>query len=416
MTRVNAEGPTAVISFEEQSLLQQHPATTPQLAVKSSDARLSKSTETICTVSSESRKTSSSSSDKTSRLGLVGIVTCSFDSAYHGRMVEQASKHLTEHGYDSVVISNARSKSGERNAISSLDKLDCDGLIIFSFSLDDEELAVILDSHPTAVLMNRYLPAYHDRCVYLDNTSGGRIAAQYLLEMGHTAIAMVTGPEEYLDVRERSNGFLSGLTFHTPELKPVMTLAGNFTMDDGAKAIVKIVDSKESVSAVFFHNDHMAIGALEKCHQLGVDIPDDFSFIGYDDLLASRHSFPPLTTVHQPIKKIGQAAAQIICGMLDENASTRELPDAQTIFRPVLVERDTVKKMGVSTIKPRITQREIECLQWASIGKTAWEISMILGISERTVGFHLSNAATKLQANNRTHAVSIALKKGLING
>ena len=80
------------------------------------------------------------------------------------------------------------------------------------------------------------------------------------------------------------------------------------------------------------------------------------------------------------------------------------------------MERESVKNKGISEETPRITEREIECLQWASIGKTAWEISVILSISERTVGFHLANAAVKLQANNRTHAVSTALKKGLITG
>ena len=155
---------------------------------------------------------------------------------------------------------------------------------------------------------------------------------------------------------------------------------------------------------------------MEKCHQLGIDVPSELSIIGFDDLVESRHSYPALTTIHQPIKKMGRAAAQLICGMLDKDKPDGVLQEVQSVFSPVLIERETVKKRSIREDIPRITEREIECLQWASIGKTAWEISMILSISERTVGFHLTNAATKLQANNRTHAVSIALKKGLITG
>jgi len=334
-----------------------------------------------------------SSLQKTSRKGLIGIITCTFESAYHGRMVEQASTYFNQHGYDSIVVSHANDKSVELHAISSLDELECDGLIVFSCSLDDVE-----------------------RCVYLDNVCGGRLAAQYLVDMEHTAIAMVTGPTNDLVVQERSRGFLSVLEAHTPGLKPAMTIVGDFEIDDGAKAIVKILDSKETITAVFFHNDSMALGALEKCHQLGIDVPSELSIIGFDDLVESRHSYPTLTTIHQPIKKMGRAAAQLICGMLEKDKPDGVLQEVQSVFSPVLIERETVKKRSIPEDIPRITEREIECLQWASIGKTAWEISMILSISERTVGFHLTNAATKLQANNRTHAVSIALKKGLITG
>ena len=357
-----------------------------------------------------------SSLQKTSRKGLIGILTCTFESAYHGRMVEQASTYFNQHGYDSIVVSHANDKSVELHAISSLDELECDGLIVFSCSLDDVELAAYLDSHPASVLINHHLSEYHDRCVYLDNVCGGRLAAQYLVDMEHTAIAMVTGPTNDLVVQERSRGFLSVLEAHTPGLKPAMTIVGDFEIDDGAKAIVKILDSKETITAVFFHNDSMALGALEKCHQLGIDVPSELSIIGFDDLVESRHSYPTLTTIHQPIKKMGRAAAQLICGMLDKDKPDGVLQEVQSVFSPVLIERETVKKRSIREDIPRITEREIECLQWASIGKTAWEISMILSISERTVGFHLTNAATKLQANNRTHAVSIALKKGLITG
>ena len=353
---------------------------------------------------------------KASRKGLIGIITCTFESAYHGRMMEQASMYLNQRGYDSIVVSYAKDKSVELNAISSLDELECDGLIIFSSSLDDQALAAYLDSHPASVLINHHLPEYHDRCVFLDNVCGGRLAAQYFVDFEHTAIAMVTGPTNDIEVQERSRGFLSALKAHTPSLKPVMTIEGDFAIDDGAKAIVKILDSKEPVTAVFFHSDNMALGALEKCHQLGIDVPNELSIIGYDDLVESRHSYPALTTIHQPIKKMGRAAAQLVCDMLDNDKPDGVRKEVQSVYSPVLIERETVKKKSVPEDIPRITEREIECLQWASIGKTAWEISMILSISERTVGFHLTNAATKLQANNRTHAVSIALKKGLITG
>ena len=106
--------------------------------------------------------------EKMPRKGLIGIITSTLDSAYYGQVMEKASICFNERGYESIVVPHAKNKTGELNAQTSLDELDCDGLIVFSTALDDEELAAYLDSHPVAVLMNRYLPKYYNRCVYLD--------------------------------------------------------------------------------------------------------------------------------------------------------------------------------------------------------------------------------------------------------
>lgn len=80
--------------------------------------------------------------------------------------------------------------------------------------------------------------------------------------------------------------------------------------------------------------------------------------------------------------------------------------------------QDAVKRLRVAEDKDppaKLTKREIECLTWATEGKSSWEISQILGCSERTAIFHLSNAATKLGATNRYQAISKALLSGVIN-
>ena len=108
-----------------------------------------------------------SSLQKTSRKGLIGIITSTFESAYHERMMEQASTYFNQHGYDSIVVSHAKDKSVELHAISSLDDLECDGLIVFSCSLDDVELAAYLDSHPASVLINHHLSEYHLSLIHI---------------------------------------------------------------------------------------------------------------------------------------------------------------------------------------------------------------------------------------------------------
>ncbi len=79
------------------------------------------------------------------------------------------------------------------------------------------------------------------------------------------------------------------------------------------------------------------------------------------------------------------------------------------------VTEDEKRKLQLLSDQPRLTPREVECLQWAREGKTSWEIAKILGISQATSIFHMRNAVAKLEASNKTHAVMVAVERGLIN-
>jgi DNA-binding CsgD family transcriptional regulator len=87
---------------------------------------------------------------------------------------------------------------------------------------------------------------------------------------------------------------------------------------------------------------------------------------------------------------------------------------ATAMFNRVTVSGDQSRKV-IGAIQPHLTPREIECLQWAREGKTGWEIAQILGISHATSIFHMKNAVAKLEASNKTHAVIVAVERGLIN-
>jgi DNA-binding CsgD family transcriptional regulator len=86
---------------------------------------------------------------------------------------------------------------------------------------------------------------------------------------------------------------------------------------------------------------------------------------------------------------------------------------ATAMFSRVSEEEKRKKKSLVNA--PKLTPRELECLQWAREGKTGWEIGQILGISHATSIFHMKNAVAKLEAANKTHAVIVAVERGLIN-
>jgi len=132
-----------------------------------------------------------------------------------------------------------------------------------------------------------------------------------------------------------------------------------------------------------------------------------------------------LVPIWIPLEKIGQMAATRLLELMNGESSDSALFDANSLEKvwpqPFIqldnatpVAQSKAKDDASATPKFVLTPRELECLQWASKGKTAWETSQILAVSESTVIFHLRNATRKLNATNRVHAVTKALQASLI--
>lgn len=349
--------------------------------------------------------------------GVVGIVTKTFRGSYYGRMVQCIADFMQERGYLAVVQSCDLSQ-GNMDKWLHLQASQCDGLIIHSDTLSDEALTNIFEQYPATILMNRYLRKFPSRCVYLDNRLGGALAAKYLVQQGHTSVAMVTGPSGLHEVKERTLGFNNMLDKY-PDAHCRLHIESDFNMEGGAVAMETIVNSKNSISAVFFQNDDMAYGALAYCQKLGISIPEAYSIIGYDDLLPCNFTQPRLTSIHQPLEAIGEAAAAKLHKLLSNEEQDKKTTSASgklhcDYFLPTVTERNSVARMPDDHHDHQLSDREVECLTWTAKGKTSWEISVILGIAECTVSFHLRNVGKKLCTNNRTHSVTLALQHGLI--
>ena len=225
------------------------------------------------------------------------------------------------------------------------------------------------------------------------------------------ALGWSAAPPDFPVTNERALGFQRVLKAHDIEL--MVDLVGNFVEAGGERSMKHIHARHPDVTAIFFQNDDMAIGALNACRQLSLKVPRDLSIVGFDGIPLCEYVAPRLTSVQQPMRQMGELAAQIVADLLLDVKEHKR--NVGTTYIPVLAERESVSPLiGHSPEKICLTQRETECLTWTASGKTSWEISVILGVSESTATFHLRNAVAKLEANNRTHAAVKALHLGLI--
>ncbi|MFK7856161.1 MAG: substrate-binding domain-containing protein [Granulosicoccus sp.] len=322
-------------------------------------------------------------------------------------MVAAAVDCLTERGFDSLVVSSGRCINQEISAWNTLARSHCDGIIVHSEALSNEQLSRLISTRKNVVLAN------------LDHKLSGELAAKHLLEMGHKHIGFVAGPSEQYRAQQISEGFCQQINQVSSSKVKLQMLNMADDRCAGAQAMRALLDSENIPSAVFFSSDTMALSAMAECRSKAIRVPADISILGCGDLDEASHPAVSLSTVHYPLTAIGRAAATRVMRML--NTPTDALPaevedDSQ---QPGLIMRKSIddRSEGASTAEgfgSSISNRERECLQWASQGKTSWETSQILGVTESTVIYHLRNATRKLNATNRVHAVAKALKASII--
>lgn len=142
--------------------------------------------------------------------------------------------------------------------------------------------------------------------------ASGRMVADHLTALGHRRIAVITPPPTHKAALERVEGFREGLAAAGVAIDETLFVAGSFDFASGIAAGAQLLNQTERPTAIFATNDDMALGVLTLAHDLGLRVPEDLSVAGFDDTPASLTSWPPLTTVRQPLEHMGRAAIDAI--------------------------------------------------------------------------------------------------------
>jgi DNA-binding LacI/PurR family transcriptional regulator len=144
------------------------------------------------------------------------------------------------------------------------------------------------------------------------NREGGAQAARHLLEIGRRRPLVVTGPEVFGCTRERLGGFVDVYAEAGIEIGQRSIICGDFQFERCRSAIAGALADGVEFDSVFAHNDPSAAGVLTALHEAGLWVPQDVAVVGFDDVEMASYTYPALTTIRQPMREMGAAAARLL--------------------------------------------------------------------------------------------------------
>jgi LacI family transcriptional regulator len=201
--------------------------------------------------------------------------------------------------------------SGAQHLAAMLATLKPDGVILTPPSADSDVVLGVLRATGTPYV--RLAPERRDGGglrLSLDDQRAARCMAEYLLSLGHTLIGFIGGDERYASSISRKAGFVEAMAARG--LKTRWMLAGDYTFESGLEAGQAMLSRGRRPTAIFASNDEMALGCMAAAAECGLRVPQDISIAGFDDSGGSRMSFPPLTTLRQPIDAMAALAASAL--------------------------------------------------------------------------------------------------------
>jgi LacI family transcriptional regulator len=168
--------------------------------------------------------------------------------------------------------------------------------------------------------------------VGVDNKAGAYEATRYLLELGHTRIAHILGPQNYYCAVERYKGYCQAMREAGISIDPTLLIEGTFEPTSGRQCATTLFSRERHdwPTAIFVANDQMAYDVLEVAEQQNIAVPEEITVVGFDDNRFSAYTRPPLTTIRQPFSEMGRKAIETLITMMNQNRQQEKGSRKQT--------------------------------------------------------------------------------------
>lgn len=269
----------------------------------------------------------------TQKSNTIAFVTPDITNPFFPELVKSIEYVAKENGYSLLLINTNEQELQTFAFWNHFQSKYIDGFILAESELGEIAQGYLEELNIPFVRIDRAVNP--DRCnsVSVDNFEGARLAVSHLLEIGCKKIAHVSGPLNLYPAQERLNGYKRIMELN--QLIPIIA-EGDFTLESGTLQTEKLLQEHPDIDGVFYSNDLMAIGAIKALKAQKKSIPEDVAIIGFDGIRLTEIVYPELSTIKQPIDKIGEIATNNLIQAIehpDESSNQNILLHVELIKR-----------------------------------------------------------------------------------
>jgi LacI family transcriptional regulator len=263
------------------------------------------------------------------RTATIGLILPSLINPVFNEIAESVQSACTAEGYMVILCSTGRDQEKEKKFAELLRAKQVDGVVAIPSQSPQEILQSLQQAHIPTVILEHDLPDTY--CIAIDDRQGGRLATQHLLSLGHQRIGLIRREPVSALSCLRFVGYCEILEEAGIPFDPALVIESKAGQAAGYASMQQLLTLPTPPTAVFTHNDVLAVGAMRAIFDAGLSVPHDISVVGYDDTISASYLNPRLTTVKIPIAEMGRRAGQVIL----ELAQKKGPLSARTIMLPV---------------------------------------------------------------------------------
>ncbi|MCB9079805.1 MAG: LacI family DNA-binding transcriptional regulator [Anaerolineaceae bacterium] len=263
------------------------------------------------------------------RTATIGLIIPSLLNPVFAEIAESLESACASEGYLVILGGTGRDLRKEVEFAKLLRAKQIDGVVVLPNESPQAIIEPLQQASIPVVVLEHDLPNTH--CITMDELQGARLAMQHLLSLGHRRIGMIKRQPSSALSNLRFVGYTDNLIEAGIPYDPALVIESKAGHAAGYTSMRQLLALPNPPTAVFTHNDMLAMGAIRAIHDAGLTVPGDISVVGYDDTSNAAYLNPRLTTVKSPVAELGQRASQIIMELAQHAGN---LP-AQTIILPV---------------------------------------------------------------------------------
>lgn len=278
---------------------------------------------------------------RTSKSKTVGIVIPELSNIFITDIITVIEDILRNNGYSIIVTDCRTDEKLEADVVKFLISKRVDGIICMPVSNSGQFLSQAIEANIPIILIDRMLDDINADIVMVNNILASEKAVNYLIENGHKEIGIVVGSKDIFTSKQRLKGYENALNKAKIKVNKNNIIYSNYKLQGGYESLKKLINQNKDISAVFITNYEMTLGAIIAVNEMDIKIPEDLSFIGFDNLQLSQVIKPKLSLVEQPLNEIGKSTAELMLQRLSEKGDYLK---KRIQLDTKLIKRDSVIK------------------------------------------------------------------------